>query len=55
MINRDDLTPEERELYDRSYIGTVDRLDREWRELKRAIYNALPYALRRLIDWARGI
>lgn len=51
MINRDDLSPEERAMYDASLVGSVDRLDREVKELKRSIYNALPKFLRRLFQW----
>lgn len=51
----DDLTPEEREVFDKSRIGAVYRLDREVVNLKRAIFDALPPIVRRLIVWLRAI
>lgn len=51
MINPDDLTPEERTVFDRSYVGAVYRLDREVVDLKQAIFDALPLIIRRLIAW----
>lgn len=51
MINRDDLSPEDRDVYDKSYLGAVDRLDREVQALKRAIYEASPRPFRWLFRW----
>ncbi len=51
MINRDELSPEERAVYDASYAGAVARLDRELQALKAAVINALPYTLRRIVQW----
>ena len=51
MINRDDLTPEEQEVFDASYIGAVYRLDQEVRGLKRALFDAMPPIFRRFMDW----
>ena len=55
MINPDDLTPEDRAVFDRSYAGAVYRLDREVVNLKQAIYDALPPIIRRLIVWLKGM
>jgi hypothetical protein len=45
------LPPEERESYDAMYAassaGAFERLDREWVNLKQAIYDALPLFIRR--------
>lgn len=54
MINRDDLTPDERDVYDRSFVGSVERLDRELVNLKQAIRDALPPFMRRFFDWWMG-
>ncbi len=51
MINRDDLSPEDRAIYDASFVGAVDRLDREVQALKLAVINALAYTLRRIVQW----
>ena len=51
MISRDDLSPEDRAIYDASFVGAVDRLDREVQALKLAVINALPYTLRRIVQW----
>ena len=54
MINRDELSPEARAAYDASYVGAVDRLDREVQALKAALLAALPYTLQRIIQWLSG-
>lgn len=54
MINRDDLPPEDRAAYDASYVGAVDRLDREVANLKQAVFEVLPPIVRRLIVWLCG-
>ena len=51
MIDRDKLTPEERAVYDASFVGAFDRLDREWINLKCAIYDALPKRIQWLFIW----
>ena len=51
MINRDDLLPEDRAIYDASFIGAIDRLDHEWVNLKRAVYDALPRSIQWLFIW----
>lgn len=51
MISRDDLSPEDRAIYDATFVGAVDRLDREVQALKLAVINALPYTLRRIVQW----
>ena len=51
MISRDDLSPEDRAIYDATFVGAVDRLDRELQALKAAVINALPYTLRRIVQW----
>ncbi len=51
MSYRDTLTPEERAAYDASYVGSVDRLGREVRSLRHAVYAALPLSLRWLFRW----
>ncbi len=48
-IDRAQMTPEERELFDASYVGAVDRLDREAQALKLVLFGALPYWLQRII------
>lgn len=48
-FDRESLTDEERAVYDASFVGAVDRLHREVNVLKRAIMEALPLWLRRLI------
>lgn len=55
MINRDDLTHEQREAYDRSYVGSVDRLNREVQAVKRAIFDAMPRVIQRFILWLRSL
>lgn len=54
LINRDDLSPEERVIYDASYVGAVDRLDRAWVNVKQAIFDALPPIIQRAIIALRG-
>lgn len=49
MINRDDLTPEQQEIWDKSYLGQVAKLEAAVLELKRAIYDALPKWLHKFI------
>ena len=51
MISRDDLSPEDRAIYDATFVGAADRLDREVQALKLAVINALPYTLRRIVQW----
>jgi len=51
VINRDELSPEDRTIYDTSFVGAVDRLDREVRALKASVLDALPYTLRRIVQW----
>lgn len=49
-MNPDDLSPEDRALWDKSYIGQVTALQHTWREVKRAIYDALPKWLSRFLE-----
>jgi len=51
VINRDELSPEDRTIYDTSFVGAVDRLDREVQALKAAVLDALAYTLRRIVQW----
>lgn len=48
-MTRDDLTPEQREAYDRTLLGATEKLAREVAALKLAIRNALPRWLRWMV------
>ena len=51
MISRDELSPEDRAIYDGSFVGAVDRLDRGLQALETDVINALPYTVRRIVQW----
>ena len=48
-IDRSTLTDEERDLYDASLVGAIDRLHREVEGLKQSIIDALPRWLREVM------
>ena len=48
-FDRESLTDEERAIYDASFVGVVDKLNRAVDDLKQALIDALPAWLRRLL------